>query len=78
MARTSQETLKERALELGVYLPLGAYARVRDGIADLNAPRARKVLDDLGFGVPEDADCCADCQGKRCSHHRCGDTSVYV
>jgi hypothetical protein len=41
------DKVKERALELGVYLPLGAYARVRDEISGLDAPQMRKVYTDL-------------------------------
>jgi hypothetical protein len=41
------DKVKERALELGVYLPLGAYARVRDEISGLDAPQVRKVYTDL-------------------------------
>jgi hypothetical protein len=48
MARTTQpDKIRERALELGVYLPLGAYAKAREEFADLSAPRLRKVLDEL-------------------------------
>ncbi len=41
------ERVRTRAMELGVYLPLGAYATVRDQITDLNGPRARKLYTDL-------------------------------
>jgi hypothetical protein len=41
------DKMKERALELGVYLPLGAYARVRDEISGLDAPQVRKLYTDL-------------------------------
>jgi hypothetical protein len=41
------DKVKERALELGVYLPLGAYARVRDEISGLDAPQVRKAYTDL-------------------------------
>ncbi|MEA2433971.1 MAG: hypothetical protein QOG54_1428 [Actinomycetota bacterium] len=48
MARTNQvENIRERAVELGVYLPLGAYAKVREEMSDLSAPRVRKVFEDL-------------------------------
>ena len=40
-------TIRERALELGVYLPLGAYSKVRDELSDLNARRIRKAFDGL-------------------------------
>lgn len=39
--------VRSRAMELGVYLPLGAYATVRDQITDLDARRVRKVYSDL-------------------------------
>ena len=39
------ERLRARAVELGVYLPLGAYARVREQLTDLNAARLRKLVD---------------------------------
>lgn len=41
------ERVRTRALELGVYLPLGAYATVREGITDLNRQRVRKAYSDL-------------------------------
>lgn len=46
------EKIRTRAIELGVYLPLGAYSRARDEIADLdlskiNATRLRKLYGDL-------------------------------
>lgn len=40
-------TIKERALELGVYLPLGAYSKVKDELSDLNSRRIRKAFDGL-------------------------------
>lgn len=40
-------TIRERALELGVYLPLGAYSKVRDELSDLNGRRIRKAFDGL-------------------------------
>jgi hypothetical protein len=39
------ERIRSRAVELGVYLPLGAYARVRDELTDLNRARLRKLLE---------------------------------
>jgi hypothetical protein len=36
-----------RAVEIGVYLPLGAYSRVRDQLTDLNRERIRKTFEDL-------------------------------
>jgi hypothetical protein len=49
MPRTPEtiDKVKDRALELGVYLPLGAYAKVRDEIAGLDAPQVRKVYTNL-------------------------------
>lgn len=41
------ERVRSRAMELGVYLPLGAYATVREGLTDLNAQRVRRVYTDL-------------------------------
>ncbi|MDQ3953739.1 MAG: hypothetical protein M3279_12385 [Actinomycetota bacterium] len=41
------DRVRTRALELGVYLPLGAYAAVREGITDLDARRVRKAYSDL-------------------------------
>lgn len=40
-------TIRERALELGVYLPLGAYSKVKDELSDLNSRRIRKAFDGL-------------------------------
>lgn len=36
-----------KAVEFGVYLPVGAYAKVREGIADISRPRIRKTIIDL-------------------------------
>jgi RNA-binding protein YhbY len=49
MPRTPEtiDKVKDRALELGVYLPLGAYAKVRDEIAGLDGPQVRKVYTNL-------------------------------
>lgn len=41
------ERVRERALEIGVFLPLGAYATVRDEIAGMDAPSVRKLYADL-------------------------------
>ncbi len=41
------ERVRSRAMELGVYLPLGAYATVRDQITDLNGRRVRKLYGEL-------------------------------
>jgi hypothetical protein len=50
--KTRSTDLRERAIELGVYLPLGAYSRVRDEIADLDltnitGTRIRNLYGDL-------------------------------
>ena len=59
MATTETLTrVRDRALELGVYLPLGAYAAVRDELADLDGRRVRKLYDgliDRGQNRVEDA-----------------------
>src|SRR5687768_14940421 len=50
MATSRNETIekvRERALELGIYLPLGAYSAVRDEIVDLDAKRIRKAYEGL-------------------------------
>lgn len=39
--------IRDKAVELGVYLPLGAYSKVRDELSDLNATRIRKTFDGL-------------------------------
>ncbi len=39
--------VRDKAVELGVYLPLGAYSKVRDELSDLNAKRIRKTFDGL-------------------------------
>jgi polyhydroxyalkanoate synthesis regulator phasin len=39
--------LTDRALELGLYLPLGAYTRAREGMSDLTSTRVRKLVDEL-------------------------------
>lgn len=39
--------IRERAVELGVYLPLGLYSKVRDEISDLDQRRIRKAFDGL-------------------------------
>jgi hypothetical protein len=41
------ERLRDRALDLGLYLPLGAYARVREGITDLDRARLGRLVSDL-------------------------------
>ena len=49
MARTNSapERIRERALELGVYLPLGAYTTLRDQVTNLDGKSFRKTLDRL-------------------------------
>jgi hypothetical protein len=47
---TRTETLgrvRERAVEVGVYLPLGAYSLIRDEITDLDSRRVRKLYNGL-------------------------------
>jgi hypothetical protein len=39
--------VRSRAVEIGVYLPLGAYSKVRDQLTDLNRKRLRKTFEDL-------------------------------
>ena len=39
--------VRDRAVEIGIYLPLGAYSRVRDQLTDLNRRRIRKTFEDL-------------------------------
>lgn len=39
--------VRSRAFELGVYLPLGAYSRVKDVITDLNRQRLNNLFGDL-------------------------------
>jgi hypothetical protein len=39
--------ISDRALEVGLYLPLGAYARAREGLSDLTPDKLRGVFDDL-------------------------------
>ena len=41
------ERLRSAAVDLGVYLPLGAYVRVREGITDLDRARVRRLVADL-------------------------------
>ena len=41
------DDVRSRAVELGVYLPLGAYSRVRDSITDVNRRRINKLFEDL-------------------------------
>ena len=50
MAGSRSQTIdrvRDRALELGVYLPLGAYSAVRDEIVDIDQKRIRKFYDGL-------------------------------
>ena len=39
--------ITDRALELGLYLPLGAYSRAVEGLSDLTATRVRKMVDEF-------------------------------
>ena len=41
------ENVRERAIEVGLYLPLGAYSRIRDGISGLGTRDIRKFYDGL-------------------------------
>jgi len=41
------DQVRSKALELGVYLPLGAYARVRDELSDITRSDIRKAYDRL-------------------------------
>ena len=43
----TMERVASRAVEMGVYLPLGAYAKVRDEITDVNRNSVRKLYQDL-------------------------------
>ena len=50
MATSRSQTIdrvRDRALELGVYLPLGAYSAVRDEIVELDGKRVRKLYEGL-------------------------------
>jgi polyhydroxyalkanoate synthesis regulator phasin len=39
--------ITDRALELGLYLPLGAYSKAREGLSDLTTARVRKLVDEF-------------------------------
>jgi len=39
--------ITDRAVELGLYLPLGAYARAREGLSDLGPDRLKGLFEDL-------------------------------
>lgn len=41
------DKVRTRAVELGVYLPLGAYARARDEIADVSRKDVERLFDDF-------------------------------
>jgi hypothetical protein len=41
------DRLRTTAVEASIYLPLGAYATVRDGITDLDRARVRRLVSDL-------------------------------
>jgi hypothetical protein len=45
MPATNLEKVRERAFEIGVYLPLGAYSKLREGLADVGRPEIRKLVD---------------------------------
>lgn len=50
MASSRSQTIdrvRERAVEFGVYLPLGAYSAVRDEIAEIDTKRVRKAYESL-------------------------------
>jgi hypothetical protein len=61
MATSRSQTIdrvRDRALEVGLYLPLGAYSAVRDEIVDIDTKRVRKLYDgliDRGQNRVEDA-----------------------
>ncbi|MDQ3645482.1 MAG: hypothetical protein M3345_00940 [Actinomycetota bacterium] len=41
------DRVRERAMELGIYLPLGAYTKVKDELSDLSSVRIQRVFSDL-------------------------------
>ncbi|HVL64880.1 MAG TPA: hypothetical protein VM573_06885 [Actinomycetota bacterium] len=41
------EKARSRAVEIGVYLPLGAYAKAREGLADLDRTAVMRLFGDL-------------------------------
>jgi hypothetical protein len=47
MPTNNLEKVRERAVEVGVYLPLGAYSKIRDGLADTGRPELRKLYKGL-------------------------------
>ena len=47
MPTNTLERVRERAVEVGLYLPLGAYAKIRDGLADTGKPELRKLYKGL-------------------------------
>ena len=47
MPATNLEKVRERAVEFGLYLPLGAYSRIREGLSDTGRPELRKLFADL-------------------------------
>ena len=61
MATSKSQTIdrvRDRAVEFGLYLPLGAYSAVRDEIVDIDSQRIRKLYDgliDRGQNRVEDA-----------------------
>jgi hypothetical protein len=47
MPTTNIERVRERAFEVGLYLPLGAYARIREGLSETGRPELRRLYDGL-------------------------------
>ena len=43
----NMEKVKNRALEIGVYLPLGAYSKIRESVGDIDADRLKKRYQDF-------------------------------
>ena len=44
---TNLEKVRERAVEVGVYLPLGAYSRIREGLSETGRPEMRRLYKSL-------------------------------
>ena len=47
MALTPLEQIRSRAVEVGVYLPLGVYGKARDELAELDRRQIGKLVEDL-------------------------------
>jgi hypothetical protein len=47
MPATNLEKVRERAVEFGLYLPLGAYSKIREGLADTGRPELRRLYEGL-------------------------------